>query len=187
MQEENLEQNEGGEGMGGSLPDSNQGTVGETPPVQVPQGQKGEEFKLERYKYILQEQHELSAGVHKYLNLFQVLATSIIGAGVLVFVEWQSSNLSAAAARVTIEGLLGLLVILATFLIVSIVAGAISWFDYRTEEVALLDKAVKPGFRNPPKWRNLWRWNETYVVLFVIICVFIIYRFVQNQILPLIV
>lgn len=146
----------------------------------------GAEFKLERYKYILQEIHTLNEGIHKYLNLFQVLATAIIGAGALVFIGWQQSNISASATRASIRGLMGLLVIIALFLTISVITGAISWFDYRKEEVDLLNEAVFPNFRKPPTWKNFWRWNETYVILFVLMSVIVIITYVENQIISLI-
>ena len=147
---------------------------------------KSEEFKLERYKYILEELRSLNENVHKYLTLFQSLATLIIGGGVGVFVSWQSLKITAAMAKVSIQGLVGMLIILAVFAMISIIAGMISWFDYRKEEVALLDDAIERGYRRTPKWGNFWRWSETYVLLFIVIMTIIISWFVENQVIPLI-
>ena len=147
---------------------------------------RGNDFKLERYKYILQQIHSLNENIHKYLTLFQTLTTAIIGGGVAVFVSWQQLNISADVAKITIQGLLGLLVILTLFVIISIVVGILSWFDYRKEEVELLNEAVRSGFRKSPKASNIWRWYETYIVLFIIVIVIVIYLFVQGQIIPLI-
>ena len=146
----------------------------------------GADFKLERYKYILQEIYSLNDNVHKYLSLFQTLVTAIIGGGVTIFISWKSLNISAEVARVGIQGLLGLLIILTLFVIFSILAGAFTWFDYRNEEVELLDQAIKPGFRKPPKAINFWRWHETYLLLFIMIVAVVIYIYVQSQIIPLI-
>lgn len=146
----------------------------------------GKDFKLERYKFILQEIHTLNDNQHKYLNLFQVLITAIIGGGVLVFVSWQQAKISADAARVAIHGLMWVLVILAAFLFVSIIAGAFSWFDYREEETKLLNEVVGTGFRKRPTWANFWRWNETYVLLFVSIAVIVIVMYVERRIIPFI-
>ena len=43
-------------------------------------------FKLERYKYILGQINFLNENLHKYLTLFQTLATAIVSAAVAVFV-----------------------------------------------------------------------------------------------------
>ena len=65
-------------------------------------------------------------------------------------------------------------------------ASIISWFDYRNEEVDLLDEAVAPGFRTRPALRNLWRWYETYLSLFIVIAVAFFYIYAELQIIPLI-
>jgi hypothetical protein len=47
------------------------------------------EFKLERYKYILNEIHFLNENIHKYLSLFQTLATAVAGGAAAIFVGWR--------------------------------------------------------------------------------------------------
>jgi hypothetical protein len=147
---------------------------------------KGSEFRLERYKYILQQLHSLNENNHKYLSLFQALATAVIGGGIAIFVGWKELKIDAATARVGIRGLLGLLIILTLFVSISIVAGVVSWFDYRHEEVKLLRKEVGAEFRQPPTLKNLWRWSETYLVAFLILIVVAVYVFVEWQLIPLI-
>jgi hypothetical protein len=144
------------------------------------------DFKLERYKYILQEIHSLNENLHKYLTLFQTLATVIIGGGISLFVGWQNLNISADVARAGIRSLLSLLVILTLYVVISILAGVFSWLDYRKEEVELLNRTVEAGFRQPPNIKNFWRWHETYLILFSIAIVISIYIYVESQIIPLI-
>jgi hypothetical protein len=151
--------------------------------MQTPQ--KIDEFRIERYKYVLQEIRSLNENTHKYLTLFQTLTTLVVGGGVGVFVSWKNLTVGADVAKAAINGFLILLIVLALFVIISIVAGTISWFDYRNEEVELLDQ-VQPGFRKKPQLRNLWRWNETYMVLFVIVVVVFMCIYVESQIVPLI-
>lgn len=145
-----------------------------------------QEFYLERYKYILQEIRSLNENIHKYLTLFQTLATAIATAGVALFVGRQQLNLTPEITKIALQGLLGILVILAAFVVFSIVAGIFSWLDYRSEEVELLNKVVGVGFRKLPKKSNFWRWQETYVLLFVVLVVIIIISYVQSYIIPLI-
>ncbi|NOK61737.1 MAG: hypothetical protein GFH27_549313n145 [Chloroflexi bacterium AL-W] len=145
------------------------------------------EFKLERYKYILREIHTLNENMHKYLNLFQALATVVIGGGVGLFAAWRGLNITAEIVQTGIRGLLGLLIILTLFAAVSLFAAFWSWFDYRREEVALLNEMVGPGFRNPPRLSNFWRWQETYLVAFLIIIVSGVYWYVEYRVIPLIV
>lgn len=147
---------------------------------------EGKDFKLERYKYILQELRSLNDYVHKYLALFQSLTTAIVVGGVAVFMSWRSLMISADIARVSIHALLGLVVILSLFIAISIIAGMFSWFDYRNEEVKLLDEVITTGYRKRPKIGNLLRWTETWILLFVIIITVIIVWFVESQVIPLI-
>lgn len=148
--------------------------------------EKGKEFKLERYKYILQELHSLNDNVHKYLNLFQGLATLIIGGGVGVFVSWQNLKITANVARISIQGLLGMLIILALFVVFSVIAGMFSWIDYRREEVALLDENVSLGYRKQPSIKNFWRWSEFWMLAFIILCTITIWCFVNGKVITLI-
>lgn len=153
-------------------------------PERITDGAK--EFELERYKYILQQLTTLNENIHKYLSLFQVLASAIVGGGISVLVGWQSLNISAEAARMGIRSLLALLILLGIFVIMSIIAGVFSWIDYRKEEVALLNERVKPGFRSPPKLSNFWRWHETYLLLFMAIILVGAYMLVEYRVIPLI-
>lgn len=144
------------------------------------------EFALERYKYILQEIRSQNENFHKHLTLFQALATVLVGAGISLFVGWQSLKITAEVARAGIRSLLSLLVILMIFIVASIIAGICSWFDYRKEEVELLDKVVPHNFRKKPTLKNFWRWQETYLLLFTVAVVAAIYYYAATRIIPLI-
>ncbi len=146
----------------------------------------GEAFKLERYKFILQQLDSLNQNHHKYLTLFQTLATAVVAGGVALFVGWRDLQIDAASARLGIRGLFGLLMILTAFLCFSIVAGIFSWIDYRREEVSLLDQEVGLGFRESPKLKNLWRWSEIHLLAFLCLLVLIIYIFLEYKVIPLI-
>jgi hypothetical protein len=143
-------------------------------------------FKVERYKFILQEIHSLNENVHRYLTLYQTLATTIIGAGILVFVNWKGFGITPNTAKVGIQALIGMLVILSLFIIIQIIAGIFSWMDYRNEEVKLLDEVVRKGYRSPSKISNLWRWSETYFVLFILAIAVFISIYTETNIIPLI-
>ena len=47
------------------------------PALQTSEKKREDEFKLERYKYILQQLQILNENAHRYLTLFQTLATAI--------------------------------------------------------------------------------------------------------------
>lgn len=146
----------------------------------------GKDFKLERYKYILNQINALNENLHKYLTLFQTLATAILSAVVAVVVGWPKLGINAGVARLGIRSLLGILVILALFVIFSVLSGVFSWMDYRREEVALLDQVVGKGFRDAPKARNLWRWYETQAVIFILFFVLTVWIVAEWWIMPVI-
>lgn len=143
-----------------------------------------DEFIIERYKYILNEIHSLNDNFHKFLSVFQTLATAIIGGGVAFLATWKSMNLTAMTAISILRSLEGLLILLSVFILLSLLAGMSSWFDYRKEETELLNKVVEPNFRKPPKLRNLWRWSETYLLLFLVVFVVAVSIYLETQIIP---
>lgn len=147
---------------------------------------KDTDFRLEYYKYILQEIRSLNENTHKYLTLFQTLATAIIAGGITILVSWKSLRIDTGTAKSAIQGLLGLLILVALFMTISIIVNVVSWFDYRKEEVELLDQVGLNNFRRPPTLRNVWRWSEMYILFFIIMVVIVLCFFVEYQIIPLI-
>ena len=142
------------------------------------------ELKMERYKYILQQLQMLNDNSHKYLTLFQTLATFIVGGGTYLFVSWRSFHISPAVARTSMQGLIGLLILMTLFIMVSLASGISSWFDYRKAELQLLDEEVGVGFRNAPRLRDWWRWYEIHMMIFIFLIVLFVVIFVETQIIP---
>ncbi|GER86263.1 hypothetical protein KDW_04250 [Dictyobacter vulcani] len=141
-------------------------------------------FYLERYRYILQQTNALNENGHKYLALFQTLATVIIGAGITLFLNWRSWHIMPEQASSGMQTLLGLLIIDTLFVVISLLSGIFSWLDYRREETVVLKHALGESFREPPRFRNFWRWYETYMILFILIFVIIIIFYVESQFIP---
>jgi hypothetical protein len=146
----------------------------------------GDAFKLERYKFILQQLDSLNQNHHKYLTLFQTLITAVVTAGVALFVGWRELKLDPEVARIGLRGLFGLVLVLTVFLCFSILAGVFSWFDFRNEEVDLLIDEVGPEFRKRPTMKNLWRWPELYFLVLLVFVVAAIYWFLEYRVIPLI-
>ena len=145
------------------------------------------EFKLELYKYFLGQIHFLNDSLHKYLTLFQTLATGILTAGVAVFVGWRKLDITPETARLAVHSLMGLLGLLALFVTASIVAGIFSWFDYRNDEVKLLGHVGGDEFRHAPEFgRNVLRWYETQAILFIIVFTAAAITCVEVRVVPLI-
>lgn len=145
------------------------------------------DFKLERYKFILQQLNSLNEGTHKYITLFQTLTTAILGVGIAIFMAWRELKIDASTAQLGIRAILGLFTIMTLFVVFSIIFNAFSWMDYRNEEVKLLSKEVKENFRQLPSWKNAWRWNETYFAIFLLIILFAVWIFSEYWVIPKIV
>jgi hypothetical protein len=67
---------------------------------------KSVEFELERYKYILQQLHSLNENHHKYLPLYQTLATAVMGGGIFIFVSWKVFKLMPSPIALAFGGCL---------------------------------------------------------------------------------
>jgi hypothetical protein len=161
----------------------NQGTTVDPVSQQTEKPLKNE-LKMERYKYILQQLQMLNDNSHKYLTLFQTLATFIVGGGTYLFVSWRSFHISPGVARTSMQGLVGLLILMSLFIIVSLASGISSWFDYRKAELQMLDEEVGVGFRKAPRLRDWWRWYEMHMIFFIFLIVLFIVIFVETQIIP---
>ncbi|MFJ9584121.1 hypothetical protein [Streptomyces acidicola] len=129
------------------------------------------EFALERYRYILQQIHAVNENAHRFLAIYQTLATTLVGAALALFVGYRKWELAPSTARGGVIGLLMLATVVAAFTITLIVVGALAWLDYRNEECDITDEIVGPGFRKRPRPGNLLRWYETYVLMFILVSV----------------
>ena len=139
---------------------------------------------LERYKYILQQIHMINENVYRFLAVYQTLAVAIVGGGLALFVGYRKWHIATSVARTGIVGLMWLLTIVAAFAMLLIVIGVLNWWDYRKEECELTEEAVRPGFRKPPQLRNVFRWYETYIVLFIAGSVAFLWAYALAFILP---
>jgi uncharacterized iron-regulated membrane protein len=125
-------------------------------------------MEVERYKYILQQLHTVNENVYRFLAIYQTIATVLVGAALTLFVRYPDWHIKPHLARLGITSLLMLVTVVALFTILLIVIGMITWLDYRREECAVTDVAVRPGFREQPRVGNIWRWYETYIIAFIV-------------------
>lgn len=142
------------------------------------------EFALERYRYLLQQIHAVNENAHRFLALYQTLATALVTAALALFVGYRKWDLTADTARGGLIGLLTLVTVVAAFTGTLIVVGALAWIDYRNEECDITDEIVGPGFRKRPRPGNFLRWYETYVVLFILVSVLTMWVLAAVFLLP---
>jgi len=143
-----------------------------------------DEIQVERYRYILRRLHAVNENVHRFLAIFQTLATVLAGAMLALVVGHRGWGIAPDTARAGVLGFMGLITLVALFTVLIVAVGVLAWMDYRREECELTDDVVGPGFRKPPRWRHLLRWYETYVVLFVVASVTGMWLLVMTVVLP---
>ncbi|MFD9115883.1 hypothetical protein [Streptomyces bottropensis] len=141
------------------------------------------EFALERYRYILQQIHTVNENAHRFLAIYQTLTTTLVGAALALFVGYKKWEIAPATARDGIVGLLVIATLVAAFTVILIAAGAASWLDYRNEECDITDEIIEPGFRERPRPANFLRWYETYVLLFIVCSIGVMWVLVESFVL----
>lgn len=142
------------------------------------------EFALERYRYILQQINAINENAHRFLAIYQTLATALVSAALVLFVGYRKWGLAPDTARGGVIGLLTLVTVVATFTGTLLVVGALAWLDYRHEECDLTDEVIEPGFRKRPRPGNFLRWHETYVLLFILVSVITMWVLAACFLLP---
>jgi hypothetical protein len=143
-----------------------------------------DQFALERYRYILQQIQAVNENAHRFLAIYQTLATALVGAALALFVGYRKWEVAPDAARSGVIGLLVLTTMVAAFTATLITVGAIAWLDYRNEECDITDEMVGLDFRKRPRPGNLLRWYETYVILFIIFSVILMWGLCLLLVIP---
>lgn len=142
------------------------------------------EFQLERYKYILQRLHAVNENVYRFFGIYQAAVTALLTAMLALFVTFRQWQLSAVVARAGVVGLGVLITLVALFVVLLIIVGIASWFNYRNEECALTDEMVAAGFRARPTIRKWYTWYEIYMLLFVVCTVASMWFMIYSYMLP---
>ena len=142
------------------------------------------DFILERYRYILQQIHTVNENAYRFLAIYQTIATGLVSAALALFVGYRKWGVGAATAQGGVVGLLSLTSIVAAFTMTLFVVGLFAWLDYRKEECEITDEMVRIGFRKRPNPRNFFRWYETYVLLFILVSVIVMWVLADVFLLP---
>jgi hypothetical protein len=142
------------------------------------------DFSIERYKFILQQIHTINENVYRFLAIYQTLVTALIGGQLILFVNYKRWGISTAICRTGLIALLLLETMVACFAVLLIIIGVATWLDYRNEECDLTDKLIGIGFRERPNSRHLFRWYETYIVLFILVSIGLVWCLSLVWLLP---
>lgn len=147
------------------------------------------QFKLERYRYILDQKKNLNLNVFRYLTVFQTISSSLVAGAIFILINYGDQKINIAITKLSIRGIYGLILVLTVFVIISILAGVYSWADYRKEEEEIWSEFsadTRPYINDEAIFKNFWRWYETYIILFILITAIAIYVFFEAYLLKLI-
>lgn len=128
-------------------------------------------FVSERYKFVLQQIHVVNENLYRFLAIYQAIVTALVGAQLVLFVNYHRWGIPASRAKTALIGLVLLESAVGAFVVLLIVVGVLTWLDYRNEECDLSDWIVGQAFRSRPNASNWFRWYETYVGAFVIVSI----------------
>jgi hypothetical protein len=137
-----------------------------------------------RYGHILQQIQGVNENVFRFLAIYQTLISALAGGQVLLFINHQHWVLSQSTTKIGLVGLLILETIVGIFTALMITVGALSWFDYRSEECSISDVVLGAGFRKRPSAANWYRWYETYIVAFVFLSLVALWLLVVVWMIP---
>ncbi|MFI6076319.1 DUF2157 domain-containing protein [Actinoplanes sp. NPDC051343] len=149
-----------------------------------PPGPTPNDFYLERYRFILQQLQAANDNVHRFLAIYQTLATALAGAAVALFVGYHKWNIAPGVARAGIVAVLWIVTLVAAFTLLLLLVGVLTWLDYRREECQLTEEIIGPHFRDPPRPRNFIRWYETYIAGFIVASVALMWLIAYTYFLP---
>lgn len=152
--------------------------------MQSPSEQRMQAVVMERYQYIHAQITAANEASYRYLALFQTLTTGIVTAGLALYVGHREWGIAGSAAKQGLIGLLVLQTVIACFTCALLIAGIASWFDYRREEVTLINNYLGQSFRTSPELKNFYRWYETYIVLLMLISTGVLWLMTWMYLLP---
>lgn len=105
-------------------------------------------------------------------------------AGFTAYSSWEKVGLQAEDAKVALSAIQWLLIGVGLFLLMNIVSSIASWWDNRNAECDLFDEVIRPGYRERPSWKGIWRWYETWLFITVIVFIGGMVIFIDLRMLP---
>ncbi len=128
----------------------------------------GEQFLLEKYKYVLEQKRSLNETTFKIVSLFQLVIAALAAGDYEVVKSAQSAVLSPATARLAIHVLYGGFLLATLACLCLLIGGIVSWVDYRSEE-SDIELAVHVVGRAKVRILSSLRWYETYIIVMMLV------------------
>lgn len=128
-----------------------------------------EELAIERYKFILAKIQHLDESLYKNIGFVAKFVTAIISAVASILVLLESKKIANEIAMIIINLLSYISAFTCLLFIFFTLAIMFSWYDYRKEEVELLNRCEADLGRKAPSFKGVLRWTETWFLIALLI------------------
>lgn len=127
----------------------------------------GEDFLVEKYKYVLSRKTQLNEVTFKLIALFQVVVFALCFAFYNIYATYKNGVLSKELASLFCTSIIILHIAFSMLIVIMIIGGVFSWLKYRRDENDLIKKVFNE-VRDKIAIISIFSWYETYAVLFII-------------------
>lgn len=141
------------------------------------------ELVVERYKYILDQKRDLNERTFKIVAIYQAVVLAIAVGQFQVSSDTARTSLKPETAIVATWSLFAIFAFISVFSAVLIIGGIAAWLNYRRDE-ANIEIDVLGCSRPAPRFRDAFKWYETYILLAFASGMALYYFVVVNYIVP---
>lgn len=137
---------------------------------------------IERYKFIQEKIHFLDKILHININLIVKILIGVFTFILSVFLIHikQPALISQASVTLSLQFSSILISLTSLIFLLMTISNIFAWFDYRKDEVQLLEKFGGDFKRTEPKAKNFLMWQETWfsiALLIILISSILVYFF----------
>lgn len=127
-----------------------------------------ENFKLEKYKYVLARKQSLNEATFKITAIYQVAIAALGLAQYNVIAMLKANSITLEVALLSSLCLIVMLAILTVLIVALLIGGILAWLKYRNDE-SEIERDVFGQSRAPVKLTSSLTWYETYIILTVLL------------------
>ncbi len=143
-----------------------------------------ENFKLEKYKYILARKQSLNEATFKITAIYQVAIAALGLAQYNVMAMLKVSSITLDVASLSSLCLIVMLAILTVLIVALLIGGILAWLKYRYDE-SEIEREVFGVSRPSVKLASILTWYETYIILTVVLVFFVCLWAYFQRLMPL--
>lgn len=132
-----------------------------------------EQIALEHYKFILLKIQHLDESLYKNIGFVSKFITTIFSFTIASILLQKADKISPELLNFSLKFTSFIIMFICITFILITIAIVLSWFDYRNEEIALMNKMEIDIGRKSPTFKNIHRWTETWFLI-VLISIFVL-------------